>query len=209
MPTPARIVLAWGLVLLLMTLINDRLAEVVSPELQRAEVLAGLAAVGLLLVAALWTRADPSQAPRRDLKGEQGLVIWPDINDVVREELGWGSHMLLTATPAATLLLYWDGEVLMRRGLLSDVSFQPGAICERAMERQATISLVNTTLFPGRQEFDPVLEDLPAVLICPIGHRGVVILGGWSERCFSRSDEQWLEGWSTRLRTALETSETV
>ena len=25
-----------------------------------------------------------------------------------------------------------------------------------------------------------------------------------SERCFTRSDEQWLEGWATRLRIALE-----
>ncbi|MEB3254396.1 MAG: cofactor assembly of complex C subunit B [Synechococcus sp.] len=209
MPTPARVVLAWGLVLLLMTLTNARLAEVVSPELQRAEVLAGLAAVGLMLVAALWTRADPSQAPRRDLQGDQGLVMHSDVTGIVREELGWGSHMLLTATPAATLLLFWDGEVLLRRGLLSDAPFQPGPICERAMERQATISLVNTTLFPGRGEFDPVLENLPAVLISPLGERGVVILGGWSERCFSKSDEQWLEGWSTRLRTALEQSMTV
>ena len=97
MPTPARVVLAWGLVLLLMTLTNARLAEVVSPELQRAEVLAGLAAVGLMLVAALWTRADPSQAPRRDLQGDQGLVMHSDVTGIVREELGWGSHMLLTA----------------------------------------------------------------------------------------------------------------
>ena len=206
MPTPARVVLAWGVVLLMLALINARLADVVTPELQRAEVLSGMAAVGLMLVAVLWTRADPSQAPKRDLKGDQGLVLDPDVDASTREELGWGSHMLLTATPAATVLVYWDEKVLLRRGVVRDAVFQPGAICQRAMDRETTISLVNTTLFPGRHEFDPLVDNLPAVLICPVGNRGVVVLGGWSERCFSRSDEQWLEGWTARLRTSLETS---
>ena len=72
------------------------------------------------------------------------------------------------------------------------------------MDRQQTVSLVNTSLFPGRSEFDAVLQQLPAVLISPIGAEGVVVLGGWSPRCFSRSDERWLEGWSQRLKTTLQ-----
>ena len=207
MPTPARVVLAWGVVLLVLTLINARLAEAVTPELQRAEVLSGMTAVGLMLVAVLWTRADPSKAPRRDLQGDQGLVLDSDLDESTRDELGWGSHMLLTASPAATVLVYWDQRVLLRRGLIRDADFQPGAICQRAMDRNTTISLVNTNLFPGRHEFDPLIENLPAVLICPIGHRGVVVLGGWSERCFSRSDEQWLKGWTERLKMSLECQE--
>jgi len=207
MPTPARVVLAWGIVLLVLTLINARLAEAITPELQRAEVLSGMTAVGLMLVAVLWTRADPSKAPRRNLQGDQGLVLDSDLDESTRDELGWGSHMLLTASPAATVLVYWDQRVLLRRGLVRDADFQPGAICQRAMDRNTTISLVNTNLFPGRHEFDPLTENLPAVLICPIGHRGVVVLGGWSERCFSRSDEQWLKGWTERLRMSLECQE--
>ena len=206
MPTPARVVLVWGVVLLALALVNARLAETITPELQRAEVLCGMAAVGLMLVAVLWTRADPSQAPQRDLQADQGLVLKPDLDASCRDELGWGSHMLLTATPAATVLVFWNGSVLLRRGLVRDAAFTPGAICQRAMDRETTISLVNTSLFPGRAEFDPLVENLPAVLICPIGTNGVVVLGGWSERCFSRSDEQWLEGWTARLRTSLEGS---
>lgn len=204
MPTPARVVLIVAVALLLLTVLNAGLADAVSPELQRAEVLSGMAAVGLMLVAVLWTRADPAQAKPRDLPGEQGLQLEPSLRLSVREELAWGSHMLLTATPAATVLVHWQEQVLLRRGLLCNANFLPGPICDRAIERQQIISLVNTSLFPGRAEFDAVLPDLPAVLVCPLGASGVVIVGGWSERCFSRSDEQWLEGWSARLRTALE-----
>jgi hypothetical protein len=31
-----------------------------------------------------------------------------------------------------------------------------------------------------------------------------VLLGGWSARCFSRSDLAWVEGWAAKLRAGLE-----
>jgi hypothetical protein len=183
---------------------NASTADLITPDLQRAEVLAGLAAVGLMLVAVLWTRANPRSADQVDLQGEQGLVMDEQNSTELREELGWGSHMLLTATPAATVLVYWRGHVILRRGLIRAAAFEPADICNRVMERETTISLVNTELFPGRSEFDSVLQNLPAVVICPLGKNGVVVVGGWSKRCFSQSDERWLEGWTERLKTSLE-----
>ena len=204
MPGSARFVLGIGLLLLILGLINAALATSVTPDLQRAEVLDGLAAVVLMLVAVLWTRANPTSAERSDLSGEQGLELAEGLPEPQRQELAWGSHMLLTATPAATVLVHWNNVVLLRRGLLGHGNFHPGAICERAMNRGSTVSLVNTTLFPGRAEFDPMLEGLPAVIVCPLGREGVVVVGGWSKRCFTRSDELWLEGWAQRLRSSLQ-----
>ncbi len=203
MPVPARAVLICALLLLGLTVTNAGLAETVTPELQRAEVLAGMAAVGLMLVAVLWTRANPRSAEKVPLKGEQGLVMADQLNDLQKQELAWGSHMLLTATPAASVLVLWRQQVVLRRGLISQDSFLPGPITKRSMERNQTISLVNTTLFPGRAEFDGMLPSLPAIVVCPMGDEGAVIVGGWSPRCFSRSDERWLEGWTQRLRTTL------
>ena len=203
MPDSARAVLICALLLLGLTVTKAGMAETVTPELQRAEVLAGMAAVGLMLVAVLWTQANPKSAEKVPLKGEQGLVIDDKFNDVQKQELAWGSHMLLTATPAASVLVLWRQQVVLRRGLISQVAFKPGAITRRAMEREQTISMVNTTLFPGRAEFDGMLPSLPAIIVCPMGNDGAVIVGGWSPRCFTRSDERWLEGWTQRLRTTL------
>ena len=203
MPGPARAVLICALLLLGLTVTNAGLAETVTPELQRAEVLAGMAAVGLMLVAVLWTRANPKSAEKVPLKGEQGLVMADQFSKDQQQELAWGSHMLLTATPAASVLVLWRQQVVLRRGLISQDSFQPGPITKRALERDQTISLVNTTLFPGRTEFDAMLPSLPAIVICPMGNEGAVIVGGWSPRCFTRSDERWIEGWTQRLRTTL------
>ena len=207
MPGSARAVLISALLLLGLTVTNAGVAETVTPELQRAEVLAGMAAVGLMLVAVLWTQANPKSAEKVPLKGEQGLVIDHQLNDVQKQELAWGSHMLLTATPAASVLVLWRQQVVLRRGLISQGPFQPGAITRRAMEREQIISLVNTTLFPGRAEFDGMLPSLPAIVVCPMGNDGAVIVGGWSPRCFTRSDERWLEGWTQRLRTTLGSGE--
>ena len=203
MPGPARAVLICALLLLGLTVTNAGVAQTVTPDFQRAEVLAGMAAVGLMLVAVLWTRANPKSAEKVPLKGEQGLLMADQFSENQQQELAWGSHMLLTATPAASVLVLWRHQVVLRRGLISQEVFEPGAITQRAMEREQTISLVNTTLFPGRAEFEAMLPSLPAIVVCPMGNEGAVIVGGWSPRCFTRSDERWIEGWTQRLRTTL------
>lgn len=211
LPAPARVALAVGIAGLLLVVVNQLTAASQEPALTRAGVLAALLAVGLMLVAVLWTRAVPEAASRVELAGREGLQLQPDLPAAVREELGWGSQMLLTASPAAVVLVHWRGRTLLRRGLLPEPAqaqaqpqpFQPGAICRRAMERDQPISLVNLSLYPGREEFDGLLPGLPSVLVQPLGDEGVVLLGGWSVRCFTRSDLTWTEGWARRLRAGM------
>ena len=204
LPTPARLCIGLGLVALVLVVANQALAPEVNPPLERAAVLASLLAVGLMLVGVLWTRALPEASIRSELPGEQGFVLNADLPEALAEELAWGSHMLLTASPAAVVLLIWRGQPLLRRGLLAPSTFAPGAICQRALEKQSAISLVDLKLYPGRQEFETLLPGLPSVLVQPLGQDGLVVLGGWSVRCFSRSDLAWVEGWAAKLRAGLE-----
>ena len=199
LPLPARVSLGTGAVGLLLVVFNQLTAPLPEPPLVRASVLAALFAVGLMVVAVLWTRAVPEAAERVDLQGDEGLELAPGLPRQLLQDLGWGSQMLLTASPAAVVLVMWRGEVLLRRGLLGSIPFTPGPICARALERGQAISLVNLALYPGRAEFDSLLPGLPAVLIQPIADQGLVLLGGWSARCFSRSDLVWVEGWAQRL----------
>jgi hypothetical protein len=200
----ARLCLAAGVLGLALCVVNQLSAPELSPALERAGVLASLLAVGLMLVAILWTRAVPLAPERVALEGPQGLDLAADLPEPLRQELGWGSQMLLTATPAASLLLHWRGRTLLRRGVLADGGFIPGPISAKACAEGRPISLVNLKLYPGRDEFQGLPSGIPAVIVQPIGDAGVLLLGGWSPRCFSRSDEAWLAGWSQRLRTSLE-----
>ena len=204
LPLPARVCLALGVLGLLLCVGNQLSAPELSPALERAGVLASFLSVGLMLVSILWTRAVPVAPERVALEGEQGLELAPVLSEPLRQELGWGSQMLLTATPAGSVLLLWRGRVLLRRGVLADVAFQPGPISERAWSSQKAINLVNLALYPGRQEFKGLPENTPAVIVQPIGEAGLLLVAGWSPRCFTRSDETWIEGWSQKLRTLLE-----
>ena len=139
------------------------------------------------------------------LQTQQYLFIEEKLNENIRKELAWGSHLILTATPAATLLVYWGNETILKRGLIRENRFHPGDICLRAKNTSKMISLVNTRMYPGRKEFDSILPNLPSVIIYSISNNGWVIVGGWSERCFSKSDEKWISGWSDKLFDLLNT----
>ena len=201
---PARVSFWSGVAALGLVVLNQTTAANTDPSLERAAVLASFLAIALMLVGVLWTRAIPETAARVDLKGDQGLVIAQGLPDDLAEELGWGSQMLLTASAAAVVLVSWQGQCLLRRGLLTEGTFVPGDICQRAQSKGAAISLVDLRLYPGREEFASLLPGLPAVIVQPLGRDGLVVLGGWSPRCFSRSDETWVAGWAAKLRTALE-----
>ena len=203
MSTPARLALVSGLLGLSLTVINQLSAPQLEPSLQRSSALAALLSVGLLLVAALWTRAVPAAAARAPLQGQEGLLLRSDLPAPLAAELDWGSRLVLTATPAAVLLLLWDGQVLLRRGLCGDqqqaFDYRAGPIGLQAMQRAKAIHLVDLKHYPGRDEFDGLLADVPSVVIQPLGSRGLLLVGGWSARCFSRSDQLWIEGWAQRL----------
>lgn len=62
---------------------------------------------------------------------------------------------------------------------------------------------MNLALYPGRDEFKTLLADLPAVVVQPIGRHGLLLVGGWSARCFGRGDLIWIEGWAARLAVTL------
>ncbi|WP_311133797.1 MULTISPECIES: cofactor assembly of complex C subunit B [Synechococcales] len=204
LPAAARLCLGAGLLGLVLCLINQFSAPELSPPLERAAVLASLMAVGLMLVALLWTRATPTAPDRVELGGPQGLELIAGLPAELAAELSWGSRMLLTATPAASLVLHWQGQSILRRGVLGAQPFEPGAICQRARQGGKAVSLVTLKLYPGAAEFSGLPAGTPAVLVQPIGGGGWLVLGGWSPRCFSRADEAWIEGWAEKLRTPLE-----
>jgi len=202
-PLPARICLGCGTTALLLTIWNQVGAPQLDPPLERASVLASFLAVGLLLIGSLWLRIVPRDPDRASLAGEQGLEISAELPERLRLELAWGSQMLLTASPAAVVCVHWRGRSLLRRGLLGPDRFAPGDICSRALAQQRAISLVDLSLYPGRQEFASLLPGLPSVLVQPLGEAGVLVLGGWAPRCFDRSDLAWVEGWGQKITAEL------
>ena len=199
----SNLVIIFGSFLLILSIINIFTANQVNPTLVRAETISGIASIALLTIGYLWTEIKPKQPTKVNLEGKEGFELCNELTDDQRNELAWGSQQILTATAASTILIYWDNKVILRRGLISDQLFVPGEICNRSIDQNRLISLVNTELFPGKNEFDCVLSNLPAVIVYPLEKRGLTIVGGWSKRSFTNSDEKWITGWSDKLYVLL------
>ena len=197
------LVIIFGSFLLILSILNIVTANQVNPTLVRAETISGMASIALITIGYLWTEINPIQPSKANLDGKEGFELCKKLTDDQRNELAWGSKQILTATAASTVLIYWDNKVILRRGLISEKIFEPGEICKRSIDQNRLISLVNTELFPGRDEFDGVLKNLPAVIIYPLEKRGITIVGGWSKRSFTNSDEKWISGWSDKLYVLL------
>ena len=197
------LVIIFGIFLLILSIINITTANQVNPNLVRAETISGIASIALITIGYLWNEIKPKQATKAKLNGKEGFELCNELTDDQRNELAWGSQLILTATAASTILIYWDNRVILRRGLISNKTFEPGEICNKARDQKRLVSLVNTELFPGRDEFNGVLNDLPAVIVYPLSNRGLTIVGGWSKRSFTNSDEKWISGWSDKLYVLL------
>ena len=188
-----------GLIMLTLTLVNAFTINVLSPVILRSEVLSALTSITILLVGFLQQK--PTHKPNSELtiNGKEGFYISDELTKEEKNELAWGTHMILTATASVTVLIYNKGTTILRRGIISEDIFEPGNICLASTKKSKYISLVSTKFYPGKEEFDTVLKDLPAVIVLPISSDCWLIVGGWSERCFTKSDEIWMEGWSMKI----------
>jgi hypothetical protein len=109
----------------------------------------------LILTGLLWQQVQPRSPEAVNLIGEEGLELIPELPEEVKTELAWVSHLLLTNTVTRSLVVFYQGKVLLRRGVLGvNPEVKPGAILSRVMEKQKPIYLVDLKLYPGRIEFD-------------------------------------------------------
>ncbi len=200
---PSRLAFISGLIVLILTVVNWIYAVEITPFFERAEILAGMSGVGIMLISFIWSEVVPIKPDEQYFDAVQGLKVSPFLNEDIKNELGWGTHMILTASSAVSVLVYWDNEVLIQRGLFNRNKFKPGKICFQCSERGKPISLVSTKHYPDAIEFNTILTDIPSLYIYPLNSRGWLIIAGAAERCFNKNDIIWFDGWSAKLTQIL------
>jgi hypothetical protein len=185
-----------------------------TPELNnsqsRSDVLGVILSALLILTGLLWQRVQPRSPDSVELIGEEGFDLAPDLPEAVKTELAWASRLLLTNTATRSLVVFYDGKVLLRRGILgTNPDVKPGAIVQRVLDKQRPVYLVNLKLYPGRIEFDYLPENTQGVICQPIGDRGVLILGANAPRSYTKQDENWIEGIADKLADTLDRASNV
>ena len=188
-----------GAVLFIFQIANFISIETITPELERAQVLAAIASLIIILIGFLFKQFEPLAGEKADLKGENTFDFDKNIPNEVIEELAWGSETILTSTAAASVLIHNDGKNILKRGIISSNNFIPGETCLRSLKNMKLISLANTKFYPGKDEFINFCPDVPSILIVPINSKAFILIGGWSAKCFTRSDEKWINNWSKKV----------
>jgi len=188
-----------GSILFLLQLINFVSINQISPEIERAQILAAISSIVIILIGFLFQRFSPMSGEKVALKGDNAFIYDPSIPKELLNELAWGSETVLTSTAAASILINNKGQNILKRGIISKKNFTPKDICLRCLKENKLISLVNTKYYPGSDEFDDFCKDIPSVLIVPVNKQCFILVGGWSSRCFTKSDEKWIMNWSKKL----------
>ena len=188
-----------GCILFILQLGNFFSIETISPALERAQVLSAISSLIIVLIGFLFRQFNSNIGDRVDLKGENKFIFDPDIPEEILEELAWGSEAILTSTAAAAILIHNNGKNIMRRGITTNDVFKPGETCLRSIKNMKLISLANTKFYPGRDEFVTFCPNIPSIIVNPINNKSFILIGGWSSRCFTKSDEKWIKNWSKKL----------
>lgn len=186
-----------------------------SPELlssqSRSDALGVILSALLILTGLLWQQIQPLPPQSVEMEGEQGLEILPELPEALQLELGWATSSLLKASPARSVVVWYDGQILMRRGTLSGCAFAPGtsvvpgSILQRVLTQQKSVYLVDLKLFPARTEFGYIPANSQALLCQPVGERAALILAADTPRSFTPRDEAWIEAIAQKLARSFDT----
>ena len=188
-----------GTILFIFQIANFFSVDLITPELERAQVLAAISSLIIILIGFLFKQFEPLAGEKANLKGENRFYFDKNIPNEVIDELAWGSETILTSTAAASVLIHNNGTNILKRGITSSDHFMPGETCLRSLKNMKLISLANTKFYPGKDEFFNFCPDVPSILIVPINSKAFILIGGWSAKCFTRSDEKWINNWSKKI----------
>ena len=166
----------------------------------RADALGVLLSAVLILIGLLWQQVQPKLPESVTLVGEEGFTIAESLPEAIKTELAWASHILLTNTVTKVVVIYYDRQTILRRGIFGKIDrLNLGTITERVMKTQKPVYLVKLELYPGRIEFDYLPENTQGVIVQPLGEKGVMVLGANVPRRYTKQDENWVAAIADKL----------
>ena len=187
-----------------MLMVNRLLTPALSDSQARSDVVGVFLSAVLILTTLLWEQIQPKAPEAVILEGEEQFELAEDLPDAVKTELAWASHLLLTNTVTKSVVVYRDGETILRRGIFgAKKEFNIGAIAKRVLETQKAVYLVTLKMYPGRVEFDYLPENTQGIICQPLGETGLLVLGTNIPRSYTKQDENWVAALAEKLAIAL------
>jgi hypothetical protein len=188
----------------ILLLTNRMLTPQLTESQARSDAVGVILSAVLILTGLLWQQVQPRSPDAVDLIGEQGFELLPGLPDEVKTELAWASHLLLTNTVTRSLVVVYQGKVLLRRGVLGvNPEVKPGAILKRVLKNKNPSTWLTSKSIQGALN-STTCQKIPRVSSAnPLAIKGVFILGANAPRSYTKQDENWIEGIADKLANTL------
>ncbi|AAD39336.1 Hypothetical protein [Arabidopsis thaliana] len=194
-----------------------------SSSQSRADLLALGLAVTNLLTGLVWLSIRPKSITPVNPKGVECKVVESDLPASMVSELLWAWESLKVATCCKSLVIVYNGICLIQIGMVAESpedkktvivktdklmqgSVYRGVMKSKARKNNDCLSesyLANLSLYPGRSELPFLPANTQAVILQPLGDKGIAVIGGNTIRGFTSSDQAWISSIGEKLDATL------
>jgi hypothetical protein len=170
----------------------------------RSDALGIILCAALILISLLLRQIQPISPESVTLVGEEIFELDPNLPENIQTELAWATHLLLTNTVTRSIIVYYEGQVLLRRGIVGEnPEVKLGSITQRVLEKQKPVYLVDLKHYPGKVEFDYFPPNIQGLICQPLSDKGLMILASNIPRSYTKQDENWIQGIAEKIALSL------
>ncbi|KAL0304958.1 UNVERIFIED_CONTAM: protein COFACTOR ASSEMBLY OF COMPLEX C SUBUNIT B CCB4, chloroplastic [Sesamum calycinum] len=176
-----------------------------SSSQSRADLLTLGLAVTNILNGLVWLSIRPKSISVVNPNGVECQRIFHDLPDPVISELLWAWESLSDVTCCRSLVVIYDGICILQIGF-ADISdsngsepmvvdadkLMKGSLYNGVQKSGSQSYLANLALYPGKSELPFLPSNTQAVILQPLGDKGIAIVGGNTIRGFTSSDQAWI-----------------
>ncbi|KAL1807216.1 hypothetical protein DCAR_0833078 [Daucus carota subsp. sativus] len=176
-----------------------------SSSQSRADLLTLGLAVTNILTGLVWLSIRPKTIYVVNPEGVECQRICTDLPDDVVSELLWAWESVLKVTCCRSLVIVYDNRCVLQIGfaaassshvgepLLVDASkLMQGSLYQSAIKSGSQSYLANLSLYPGKSQLPFLPSNTQAVILQPLGDKGIAVIGGDTIRGFTTSDQAWI-----------------
>ncbi|XP_073295118.1 protein COFACTOR ASSEMBLY OF COMPLEX C SUBUNIT B CCB4, chloroplastic [Primulina huaijiensis] len=176
-----------------------------SSSQSRADLLALGLAVTSILNGFVWLSIRPKYIAVVNPDGVECRRMSKHLPDSVVSELLWAWESLSEVTCCRSLVVIYDGIFILQIGfaernyangseaiVVDAEMLMQGSLYSGAVRSGTQSYLANLSLYPGKSELPFLPLNTQAVILQPLGDRGLAVVGGDTIRGFTTSDQAWI-----------------
>ncbi|KAI5679124.1 hypothetical protein M9H77_10074 [Catharanthus roseus] len=176
-----------------------------SSSQSRADLLTLGLAVTNILNGLVWLSIRPKSISPVSPDGIECQIICSYLPDFVVSELLWAWESLSFVTCCRSLVIVYDKRCILQIGYAAvsasgkddvigvDVDkLMQGSLYQGLMKSKSQSYLANLSLYPAKSELPFLPSNTQAVILQPLGSKGVAVIGGDIIRGFTTSDQAWI-----------------